>query len=76
MVLTEETKTDQYPAATMEASTITSESSYYGNLTATQYSKPSWFSDPVYTSNTQVARFKAQIKDTIVFHIFIRNSSD
>ena len=58
MVLTEEQKTDQYPAATMEATTINSESTYYGNLTNTQWAKPSWFSDPVYPSNAQVARVK------------------
>jgi RHS repeat-associated protein len=58
MVLTEESKTDQYPAAQMETSTINSESAYYSNLTSTQYTKPSWFSDPVYTSSNQVARVK------------------
>jgi hypothetical protein len=31
---------------------------YYGNLTNTQYDKPSWFSDPLYTTNDKVARIK------------------
>ena len=56
MVITEEQKTDAYPAATMETGTIASESEYYGNLTNTQYSKPSWFSDPAFTSSSYVAR--------------------
>ena len=58
MVLTEEQKQDAYPAATMEASTVNTESTYYSNLTVTQYAKPSWFSDPVYPSSAQVARVK------------------
>jgi RHS repeat-associated protein len=61
MVLTEESKTDPYPAATLEPASIASESSYYGNLSSTQYPKPSWFSDPVYTGSTQVARLKNTI---------------
>jgi hypothetical protein len=58
MVLTEETKTDSYPAATMESGTINTESTWYGNLTNTQYAKPSWFSDPNYSTNAKVARVK------------------
>ncbi|HLG38313.1 MAG TPA: RHS repeat-associated core domain-containing protein, partial [Chitinophagaceae bacterium] len=62
MVLTEEQKTDMYPAATMEPATITEESAYYGNLTNTQYTKPGWFSDPLYPDpvlgNTKVAQTK------------------
>lgn len=58
MVLTEENKTDAYPAATMETSSINSESAYYSNLTSTQYPKPSWFNDPIYSGSTQVARVK------------------
>ena len=58
MTLTDETKTDAYPAATMETGSITTESTFYGNLTNTQYAKPSWFSDPNYTTNAQVARVK------------------
>ena len=58
MVLTEEQKTDAYPAATMETANISSESTYYSNLTVTQYAKPSWFSDPVYSSSAQVARVR------------------
>ena len=47
VVLTEEQKTDAYIAATLEVATIANESIYYGNLTNTQYTKPSWFSDPL-----------------------------
>jgi hypothetical protein len=58
MVLTEEEKIDAYPAATMETATIETERMYYGNLTNTQYDKPSWFNDPLYTTNDKVARIK------------------
>jgi RHS repeat-associated protein len=58
MVLTEEQKTDAYPAATMETETIATESLYYGNLPNTQTNKPSWFNDPLYTTNYKVARIK------------------
>lgn len=58
MVLTEEQKTDAYPAATMETGAITTESTWYGNLTNTQYGKPSWFNDPNYSTNAQVGRLK------------------
>jgi RHS repeat-associated protein len=49
-----------YPAATLEPATITNESIYYGNLTNTQLTKPSFFSDPLYpnSGNTKVARVK------------------
>jgi hypothetical protein len=57
-VLTDEQQTDQYPAATMEPASITAESTYYGNLSNTQYAKPSWFSDPLYTTSTKVAVVK------------------
>ncbi|WP_127125652.1 RHS repeat-associated core domain-containing protein [Pseudoflavitalea rhizosphaerae] len=58
MVLTEEQKQDLYPAATLEAATITGEEVYYGNLNNTQYPKPSWFSDPLYNTNAKVAQVK------------------
>ncbi len=58
MVLTEEQKQDAYPAATLEVATITAESAYYGNLTNTTLAKPTWFSDPLYTTNAKVARLK------------------
>jgi RHS repeat-associated protein len=60
VVLTEEQQTDMYPAATLEPATITNESIYYGNLTNTQLTKPSFFSDPLYpnSGNTKVARVK------------------
>jgi RHS repeat-associated protein len=58
MVLTEEQQTDMYPAATMEVATINTEATYYGNLTNTQLAKPSFFSDPLYTTNAKVALVK------------------
>jgi RHS repeat-associated protein len=58
MVLTEEQKTDSYPAATLESSSISGESAFYGNLYSAQFSKPSWFYDPAYPTNSQVARVK------------------
>jgi RHS repeat-associated protein len=57
-VITEEQQSDLYPAATLEPSTIAAESNFYGNLSATQYTKPSWFSDPVYAASTNVAMLK------------------
>jgi RHS repeat-associated protein len=58
VVLTEEQKTDMYPAATMEVATINTEQTFYSNLTNTQLNRPSFFSDPVYTTNAKVARIK------------------
>jgi RHS repeat-associated protein len=57
-VISEEVRSDAYPAATMEPATIGNESIFYGNLPNTQFTKPSWFSDPVYASNTRVARIR------------------
>ena len=47
-----------YPAATLEPATIANESIYYGNLNNTVIAKPSFFSDPLYTTNTKTARVK------------------
>ena len=58
MVLTEEEKTMQYPAATLETNTIQNESLYYGNLSTAIATKPAWFNDPDYTTNARVARLK------------------
>jgi RHS repeat-associated protein len=58
MVLTDEVKTNFYPAATLETATIAAESNIYSNLTATQTSKPGWFSDPLYPTNNMVARLR------------------
>jgi len=43
MVLTEESKTDAYPAATMESSLSTSEESIYTNLNTTRSDLPSGY---------------------------------
>jgi len=58
MVLTDEAKTNDYPAATMEPGSINTESYIYGNLTNTQASKPTWFTDPLYPTNTQVSKIR------------------
>ncbi len=58
MVLTEEQQQDMYPAATMEAAAIASESVFYGNLSNTQLNKPTFFTDPLFTTNAKVARIK------------------
>ncbi|MBN8864818.1 MAG: hypothetical protein J0H92_15705 [Sphingobacteriales bacterium] len=58
MLLTDEKKTDMYPAATMEDSSIAAEETYYTNLTNTQSDKPAWFTDPSYPTNAKVARLK------------------
>jgi RHS repeat-associated protein len=58
-VLTEEQQIDPYPAATMESgAAITEESKFYGNLTNTQDTKPSWFNDPLYPTSASVAKIK------------------
>ncbi|MET0463080.1 MAG: DUF6443 domain-containing protein [Chitinophagaceae bacterium] len=58
MVLTEEQKTDMYPAATLEEATIASEEVHYGNLANTQQPHPAWFSDPLYPESVKAARLK------------------
>ena len=58
MVLTDEVKSDMYPAATMEVAAISNESTFYGNLTNTQQDKPTWFSDPLYPTNAKAAMVK------------------
>lgn len=58
MLLTDEKKTDMYPATTMEDASIATEETYYTNLTNTQYNKPAWFADPNYPTNAKVARLR------------------
>ncbi|HLG40854.1 MAG TPA: RHS repeat-associated core domain-containing protein, partial [Chitinophagaceae bacterium] len=58
MVLTDEVKTNSYPAATMEVATINNEEIYYDNLLNTQVNKPNWFSDALYSTNAKVAQVK------------------
>jgi RHS repeat-associated protein len=58
MVLTDEVQPNSYPVATMEPGTIANESTFYGNLTNTQTNKPSWFNDPLYSTNAKVAVLK------------------
>jgi len=58
MVLTEEQKTDAYPAATMETANATVEESYYSNLPATRIDAPSGSGYPANTpaGNVKVAK--------------------
>lgn len=57
MVLTSETKTDQYPAATMETAQATTEEALYSNLPATRVAKPAGYPTDTYTNpNANVAR--------------------
>jgi len=57
MVLTEEHRTNAYPAATMEASDSTTENLFYANLSATRDNLPSGYpTDPYTVSNTKIAR--------------------
>lgn len=58
MVLTDELKTDMYPAATMETATATTEETYYSNLPATRFPVSSIPGYPANTppGNAQVAK--------------------
>ena len=58
MVLTEEQVQNNYPDATMENAAIANESKYYSNLYNTKVSKPSWFTDPMFSTNLNVARLR------------------
>ena len=61
MLLTKE-QTDAYIAATMEPATINTEQLYYGNLTNTQFAKPSRFNDPVYSNQYQSSKSKKMLR--------------
>lgn len=57
MVLTSETKTDQYPAATMETAQATTEQALYSNISTTRVAKPAGYPTDNYTNpNANVAR--------------------
>jgi RHS repeat-associated protein len=58
MLLTDEEKQDAYPPATMEVASIAEENKYYAGLSNTQFNKPTWFNDPLYTPNAKVAKLK------------------
>ncbi|MBI3720206.1 MAG: hypothetical protein HY252_16635 [Sphingobacteriales bacterium] len=59
MVLTDETKTDAYPAATMETATATTEETYYTNLPQTRTAVSGISGYPVISGNAQVAKVSA-----------------
>ena len=56
MVLTEEQKTDAYPAATMETGSATTEETYYANLPATRVTVPAGYPANTPPSNARVAK--------------------
>jgi RHS repeat-associated protein len=57
MVLKSETKTDQYPAATMETAQASSEEALYSNISTTRVAKPAGYPTDTYTNpNAYVAR--------------------
>ena len=47
-----------YIAGMLEPATIRAEELLYDNLSTSQNNKPAWFSDPLYSTNTKVARTK------------------
>jgi hypothetical protein len=56
MMLTEEQRTDQYPAATMETATAATEETFYSNLLATGVSLPSGYTANTPAGNARVAK--------------------
>jgi RHS repeat-associated protein len=59
VVLTEEQKTDAYPAATMETANATVEETYYSNLPGTRVTLPSGYPANTPAGNARVAKVKA-----------------
>jgi RHS repeat-associated protein len=59
MTLTEEQKTDAYPAATMETANATTEETYYSNLPSTRVTLPSGYPANTPPGNARVAKVKA-----------------
>jgi RHS repeat-associated protein len=59
MTLTEEQKTDAYPAATMETANSTVEETYYSNLPSTRVTLPSGYPANTPPGNARVAKVKA-----------------
>ncbi|HEV8286375.1 MAG TPA: DUF6443 domain-containing protein [Chitinophagaceae bacterium] len=59
MVLTDEQRTDAYPAATMESNSATTEEAIYSNLNTTRIDKPSGYPyDPYLDPNYKVAKVR------------------
>jgi RHS repeat-associated protein len=59
MVLTGDQQTDQYPAATMETATATTEEAYYSNLPATRVTVPTGYPANTPAGNARVAKVGA-----------------
>jgi RHS repeat-associated protein len=58
MVLTEEQKTDMYPAASMETASATTEETYYSNLPATRVDVPVGYPANTPPGNAKVAKVR------------------
>lgn len=58
MVLTEQVKKDEYPAATMETAQAATENTFYSNLDATRVNRPSGYTDTYTDPNEKVALVK------------------
>jgi len=57
MVLTDEQKTDAYPAATMETAQAATEEAVYANVNTTRVDKPAGYPNDTYTNpNDKVAK--------------------
>ncbi len=65
VMLTDELKTDSYPAATMETATIVNESTYYSNLDYAQ-TKPGGFGDHYSSPDDYAAMIVAYRPETVV----------
>ena len=61
MVLTEETRTDAYPAASMEDAQATIENTYYSNLDATRHERP-LYTDTYTNPNDYAARLTGGVE--------------
>ena len=61
MVLTEETKTDPYPAATMETASATVEETYYSNILETRDDVPNGYPANTPPGNAKVSRIRGNI---------------
>ena len=61
MVLTEELKQDEYPAATMETAEAATENTFYSNLDATRVNRPSGYTDTYTNPNDKVALVRGDV---------------
>jgi hypothetical protein len=64
VILTDELKTDMYPAATMELDNSAIETSFYNSIIETRSDLPEGYPD--YPENEKVSRVKGNVKEGIV----------